>query len=211
MKLVLFEHQPPHRKWCQCFFDATNHLFLSSLWVRYTVLFPFPKNGVFVCLSVLLGLGGMLRLLAPLLSLEGFQHSFFLQYTTLPFSRDYGRKVIADSWVSRFRVYLKAEEKKSEQVKSDCCLSSPNPIDAWEDLYLWIKGLFKFRVEVLVLHIALFGVCGAKNTPNNFNVNIRLFWDCWFECHTIFSVSIVTTLWHGEVLMSLFHVTLLVP
>lgn len=138
------------------------------------MLLPFPKNGVFVCLSVLLCLGGMLRLLTLLLSLEGFQHSFFLQHPTLPFSRDYGRKVTAGSWVSRFHVYLEAGEKKCEQVKPDCCLSPPNLTEAWEDLYLWIKGLFKFRVDVLVLHIALFGVCGAKNTPNDFNVNIRL-------------------------------------
>lgn len=26
--------------------------------------------------------------------------------------------------------YLKAEEKKCEQVKDDCCLSTPNPIEA---------------------------------------------------------------------------------
>lgn len=95
------------------------------------MLLPVPKKGVFVRLSVLLCLGGMLRVLAPsFLSLEGFQHSFFLQYTTLPFPRDYGRKITADSWVSRFHVYLKAEEKKCEQVKHDCCLNPPNLIGA---------------------------------------------------------------------------------
>lgn len=76
------------------------------------MLLPVPKKGVCVCPSVLSCLGGMLRVLAPSSwSLERFQHSPFLQYTTLLFPRGYGRKVTTDSWVSMFNVYLKAEER----------------------------------------------------------------------------------------------------
>lgn len=94
----------------------------------------------------------------------------------------------------------------------DWCLSPPNIIEVWEDLYLWIKDLSKLRAEVLVLHIAFFWVCGATNILILLcQYKAFLGGLLCFELHTNFGVSILTSLWHGEVPMSFFHVTLLVP